>query len=369
MGPRRIKLLAIEDDPNDIFFIRRSLPEYVDAVYANDGPQGIAFSKEQKFNIVMLDLKLPHMSGFEVLAQLREFNAETPIVMFSSSSQSADQHRAGELGATDYFTKPSSSQEYVEKVRRICEIGSRAAAGLLPDSVGSPPVTSTELANSVITDLSAAFIHKLNSNLTAMNRLAQTIHDLAPQIEGNLGVEIQRSGSELEHELKSVAYLFQRFRNAMGRHPGRLRRIKLRMVLEDVFQQFPPVEKKALDAEVPDEQCQVVGDYELLWHLFENLIRNALEAVRDRDEPRVSVRSHLDVTHVEIVVQDNGPGIPPEAVPTIFAPNFTTKPKGLGVGLYLARRAAEIHGGRVQFSSVPDGGARFTVFLPLHRSD
>ena len=94
-----------------------------------------------------------------------------------------------------------------------------------------------------------------------------------------------------------------------------------------------------------------------------NLILNGIQAIDGQGH--VSVRTHPEgAGQVAIVVQDTGRGIPPELVSNIFKPFFTTKGQGTGLGLSLARRIVEAHGGRMEVSSKPGTGTSFTIYLP-----
>jgi two-component system sensor histidine kinase PilS (NtrC family) len=99
-----------------------------------------------------------------------------------------------------------------------------------------------------------------------------------------------------------------------------------------------------------------------------NLCRNALEAMPQGGELRV--RAHVEVRPggadgVEIVVEDTGVGVPPEQVPRLFEPFYTTKPSGTGLGLAIVHRIVEDHGGEIRVESEPGVGTRFTITIPV----
>lgn len=108
---------------------------------------------------------------------------------------------------------------------------------------------------------------------------------------------------------------------------------------------------------------RVSGDETLLRRVFTNLLRNAVDAVRDGGH--VEVRAETAAGEITLHVDDDGPGVPPEDRERIFTPFFTRKEKGTGLGLALARKIVVHHGGRVVVEASPEGGARFSVTLPL----
>jgi len=126
----RDTILVIEDDPNDQFFIKRELTKLgpqINVIFANDGEQALSYLKgEDKFSdrkthpipaIIFLDLKMPRLTGFEVLAWLKthdRFKA-TPTIVLSSSDLQSDIDKAYFLGANAYLVKPAN----VEDFRRV----------------------------------------------------------------------------------------------------------------------------------------------------------------------------------------------------------------------------------------------------------
>jgi signal transduction histidine kinase len=106
----------------------------------------------------------------------------------------------------------------------------------------------------------------------------------------------------------------------------------------------------------------VDGDPVQLRQVFVNLLENAVHAASPAGEVRV--RGAAPEGAVEVAVEDSGPGVDPATRRRLFEPLVTTKEKGIGLGLALVKRIAERHGGSVEYSDRPGGGARFTVRVP-----
>jgi C4-dicarboxylate-specific signal transduction histidine kinase len=136
----------------------------------------------------------------------------------------------------------------------------------------------------------------------------------------------------------------------------------------------------ALALQLPDAACQVLGDEVMLQQLFVNLLRNALEAMRDNPpdiEGRATRRLKLTLTLTNdrhgqqawLMVRDNGCGLPQDASNQLFVPFQSTKPSGMGIGLNICRSFVELHQGRLWFTPNDDGpterGCTFHVALPL----
>jgi signal transduction histidine kinase len=119
------------------------------------------------------------------------------------------------------------------------------------------------------------------------------------------------------------------------------------------------------------------GDHHQLVQVFTNLLANAFEALEGKgrigitavasafqeDPAMVGIQPPIPIVVAD--VEDNGPGVPPDAVDKIFDPFFTTKPQGSGLGLAIVRKIVDAHDGRIDVSSVPHGGTRFRVTLPV----
>lgn len=105
------------------------------------------------------------------------------------------------------------------------------------------------------------------------------------------------------------------------------------------------------------------ADPEQLSMVLINLVKNAKEALENRNNPMINIKTHVHNNTVFIEVADNGPGIEPEAIEDIFIPFFTTKEHGSGIGLSLSRQIIQQHGGTIKVFSTPGSGCRFIVQL------
>ena len=110
-------------------------------------------------------------------------------------------------------------------------------------------------------------------------------------------------------------------------------------------------------------------DKEQLLQVFNNLIRNAIQAVPDGAEPKITIALGLEEDRAIIRVTDNGAGIPEELQSKMFEPNFTTKSSGMGLGLAISKRIVEGSGGEISFDTTPGRGTTFEISLPLYREE
>lgn len=112
---------------------------------------------------------------------------------------------------------------------------------------------------------------------------------------------------------------------------------------------------------------QIYVDESLLNHALMNLISNAIDAMPMGGVLSIESRMAKKLTQMEILVNDTGTGIPRDKIDKVFKPFFTTKPKGLGVGLSLTRRIIERHGGTMHLESQEGKGTTVTIQFPISR--
>lgn len=131
-------VLIVEDEQSIVDILSYILTkEGYDTLEALDGPTGLQLALEQNPDLVLLDLMLPGMSGFEVCERIRAAGSTTPIVMLTAREEEDDKVRGLELGADDYITKPFKNRELIARVKANIRRVSMTAA--------PPPVTAAEL--------------------------------------------------------------------------------------------------------------------------------------------------------------------------------------------------------------------------------
>lgn len=115
-----MKILYIEDDPTAREYIRKGLQEHGNVVdTAADGNKGLALAMEVSHDLIVLDIGLPGLDGFEVLARLRDSGCTSPVIVLSARSEVGDRVRGLNLGADDYLAKPFAFAELLARIEAI----------------------------------------------------------------------------------------------------------------------------------------------------------------------------------------------------------------------------------------------------------
>jgi PAS domain S-box-containing protein len=149
--------------------------------------------------------------------------------------------------------------------------------------------------------------------------------------------------------------------------PGELKR----KPLEPIFDQAIALTVSGMDVnfqievDFPPEAVPAKVDEEKIKQLLLNLLRNACEACEKDGRVITGYRANPLTNEVKIFVRDFGPGVPEGVRDKIFNPFFTTKTRGTGLGLAIGKKIAEMHRGRIEYTSPEDGGSLFTVILPI----
>jgi signal transduction histidine kinase len=200
--------------------------------------------------------------------------------------------------------------------------------------------------------MAGGLLHELGNPLAALTMYLDLLRPLAPAGEGEELLDRAR-----REDLRVQEFL-EDFRVFAGLGRLRVERVELAALVEAAAE---PLSWPAEIARTIEGGGVVAADPRLLAHAVRNLLRNAAEAIPDGG--RVVVELAVDESEARLTVADSGPGLDAAALDRTLDPFHTTKPHGTGLGLLIARRVAELHGGSLEAESRPGAGARFTLRL------
>jgi signal transduction histidine kinase len=176
--------------------------------------------------------------------------------------------------------------------------------------------------------------------------------------------------SDIEAGAARATQIIDRHRTLLRSHQLHKKPIDLRSVIDEGLALVGhDMKKRQIDVslDLSSTSWVVDGDEVLLVQVFVNLLRNAIDALAETPAGmrHITIRGARSVANVEISLSDSGPGLPAEIIATLFTPFVTTKGHGLGIGLVIARRIIEAHGGAISAQQNSDGGSTFTVTVPV----
>jgi signal transduction histidine kinase len=218
-------------------------------------------------------------------------------------------------------------------------------------------------------DLIRVLTHEIMNSMTPVTSLAHTaVQLMATAGDAEVVVDARAAVETLARRADGVMNFVESYRE-LSRRPQIRRRgfavLAWARELEAVFRATDAGKGIAFSLTVEPDDLVIEADPDLLSQVLINLLRNGAEAAAGhQDDPAVSLsftRTRGGRTQIEIA--DNGPGVPDELAQDVFLPFFTTKPKGSGVGLSLARQLVLAHHGSINLEVSPEGGALFRIML------
>lgn len=215
----------------------------------------------------------------------------------------------------------------------------------------------------------SSLAHEINQPLTSILSYAQAAKRLARNQEP-LFHEI------LEHIINDdhrAALTIQRLRSLLKKADHEMKAFDLHVLIQETLELIgmdAVVRKVTLTTHLSDPSPWVNGDRVQIQQVLLNLLSNSLDAMSGEDSSRqLEVSTTNQHSSVVVKVKDSGCGIPEKNLSKLFAHFFTSKPEGLGMGLSISRSIVEAHGGRLNGSNNPEGGATFSFTLPVENGD
>lgn len=219
--------------------------------------------------------------------------------------------------------------------------------------------------------LLSVMTHEIMNSIAPISSLAETLKYRLQQFAGRPDME---SGSMDDLELgidtikrrsEGLLKFAETYRNLNKITTLSLKKIYVRDLFENLHHLMQPtLEQKNIELEIvlKDPDLQLDADTNLLEQVLINLVVNAMEAVKEREEPRIILSAYYANNHKTIIkVADNGSGMPEEVLDKIFIPFFSTKKSGSGIGLSLCKQIMMLHKGNIQVQSVEGQGTAFMM--------
>jgi CheY-like chemotaxis protein len=377
-GGSLARILIVEDTPQMAETLVLGLQHDETPIdTAHDGSEALAWVRQQRYDLILLDLGLPDMDGMEVLRRLKQdcTSAHIPVIVMTGREGTSDKLQAFELGATDYVTKPFA----------LVELRARAESVLrtkrLQDELSQ---ANQQLAAKA--EFLAKTSHEIRTQLGAVTSMAGLM------AETNLDADQRDCLQTIRSSGQSLLVLLNDILNASKLEAGKVeleqRPFHLRLTLDEALATLAAkaAEKNLellcqLEPGTPEE---VVGDANRLKQVLVNLLSNAVKFTESGEvELRASVRPLTDdtlsadpagsTTHREFhfTVRDSGVGIPAERLGRLFRSygqadsTIHSQFGGTGLGLYISKGLVELMGGRIWVESVANCGSTFHFTVSL----
>lgn len=215
-------------------------------------------------------------------------------------------------------------------------------------------------------ELVASLVHELMQPLTAILHYGQACLQRLSHSTFQTQ-EVRYANQQIVQQAQRGIQIMERIRRFLRGQEPPIGPVNLNDVVQESISLLSgeiTANKVQLDLHMSPAIPPISGDAVQLTQVLVNLIRNALDALANRQQPRIIIATQRSTDYVEVVVADNGPGLTGEVQARLFEPFFSTKPQGLGMGLVVSRTIVEAHGGTLLAENWEEG-ARFRVRLPL----
>jgi signal transduction histidine kinase len=356
------RVLLVEDNEELRSFLAHRLSRLYRIDEAGDGAAGLATARQTTPDLIVADVMMPVMDGYELCRRLRSDPslAAVPVILLTARAGAEAVVEGLEVGADDYVVKPFA----------LRELEARIAAHLRAREM-ERQLHERESRLVAVGQMTSSLVHDLRNPLTLLKGYADLAYRMALRsgdavIAGEL-VQVQTASDRLRRMMEEILDF------ARGGTPRlQLEPVPVRRFLDQVLTPLAAdLEERGIATEIHlrlDDELRINLDQDRIQRVLENLLKNAREAVSTGGEKRVFVRAWVEEEDaLAIRVADSGPGIPEELADHLFEPFATTgKRQGTGLGLVTVRNLVKAHGGEIRVETAsPEGGAAFTVTLPL----
>lgn len=391
------RVLIVDDDEMNLEILKEILK---DKYEIRSACSGIDCLNELKngFNpdLILLDVVMPKMDGYEVCQIIKKNSdyKDIPIIFLTSKMSTHDKVKAFEFGANDYITKPFEFEEVLARINTHLSLR-KASLKLNLYNEKLEELLDERQRELIETEKQAGFslliqgiIHNLRGPLTT---IIGNINLTSLMIEAMLGGRKEFNEKNLRNVLNFAGKSMEscdKLSSMIDSLMAKSRNDKTEELEVVDLNEIITQELDFLDADIHfkhnvDKDIQI-SDQELriqvvvseVSQVFQNLIRNALDAMYKQQEPAIEIRTSKIGPTAFFYVKDNGKGMPAEVVKNIFDPFFTTKPKkrkddpnepiGTGLGLHTCQEIIKSYNGDIKVISEEGKGTKFIVSLPLY---
>jgi len=335
---------------------------------AQNGCQGIEIAQSAKPDLILLDIMMPEMDGFEVCQILKSQpdTQEIPIIFITGLTDIANKMKGFELGSADYITKPFQQEEVVARVtahlnlyrlqrqlkeytqeleRRNQELDAFAhtVAHDLKNPLGGVIGLSELMMENCFTDSSSPKAQKCQENLNFVLRAGHQMNNIIQAILLLAGVSRQQ---QMNIQILEMSEIFQQALQNLN----------------------PMLTQYQGNVQYPDKWPQAKGYAPWVQEIWSNYLSNGLKYGGTPPHLKAGATALEDEKMIQFWLHDNGPGLLPEQQTSLFVPFtrlHTNRAQGHGLGLSIVQKIVEKLGGKVGVESQPGQGSKFYFTLPM----
>ena len=328
---------------------------------AEQGIEGIKLAREHVPDMAFIDLKMPNISGMEIIEILSRDIPDIVLVMITGFATIVSAVEAMQKGAYDYLPKPFNPDQLRALARRGLEHRN------LKIETKRLRVEKDLMERNFITFVS----HEMRSPLVVIRQYIEALNEIAgDRFDKDVKEIIERCRKRIQNLEELVEHWLDISRIEDGTFAQQKVSLSLDSIISRSVEEMIPVCRKrgiSLETNIPQKLPQITGDAESLVRVFTNIIGNATKYTPEGG--KITVTCQHDELYINVSIADMGTGIPPDKLPLIFDPFFrcggkNEKHSGSGLGLTFCKKIMESHKGCIAVSSKEGEGTTFVLTFP-----
>ena len=366
------KILIVDDVVSNVLLLKILLTnEKYQVCTANNGNSCIEQAKKEHPDLILLDVMMPDINGFDTAVILKK-DPETqdiPIIFLTALNNPSDLVKGFQVGANDFLTKPFNKEELIMRVLHQIQLVAAKRIIVRQNEELRRTINNRDKMYSVIA-------HDLRSPMASIRMVLNlAVNVVSPETVGDeiFGL-LDKANRESEETHDLLDNLLKWTKSQTGRLNVVYQDVDLDDVIPgvvDIFLMIAEMKKIKLQYLPADEKLTVHGDNDMLKTIVRNLISNAIKFTPEGKGIEVYYKREGDFAR--ICVQDHGVGIAADRIDTIFHKGETTYgtggEEGSGLGLQLCQDFARKNGGDAYVESVEGKGSTFSFTIPLKKEE
>lgn len=361
---KNLKILIVDDVTRNIQVVGSILRKsHFGVAYAQSGIRALELAQENNYDLILLDVMMPEMNGFEVCKRLKanEKTKDIPVIFLTAKSDTESMVKGFELGGVDYIIKPFNGTELVARVKNHLDL--KIAKQQLADS------------NSAKDKFFSILAHDLKNPLSTFKNVTELLRDnfdiLNKEEQLKLLDTINATSNSLYELLEN---LLNWSRSQTGRIQFNPMLIDLKWIVNNnlsLLETAAETKSISLEINIPDNMM-IFADTNMLNTIIRNLVSNAVKFTNENGKIRISAEVYDD-NFVMLMISDTGVGINEEDLDKLFRIDIhytkkgTNQESGTGLGLVLCKEFVEKNGGSITVESQTGVGSTFKMTFPRHQ--
>lgn len=358
-------ILIVDDVPKNIQLLGSILKEEAyDLEFATSGKEALEWLDSKPFDLVLLDIMMPEMDGFEVCRRIKENPAtrEVSVIFLTAKADFQSIIQGFETGAVDYITKPYNRKELLVRVKTHLTMQLQRR--------------QLELSTAFEKKIFSIIGHDLRSPMGNIRTYIDAYLMIHPELNDDIKVLLKDLYLLSDNAFNLLENLLNWAKSQSGGIVCRPQTENATIIIRNILNLFTlqAESKRIALSYVGEETVNGYFDSELISVVIRNLVSNAIKFTPHNGKIMIRANKDEDQNKLIIEVSDSGKGMSHEIIENLMNKNIhyttygTDNEKGSGLGFQLCKEFVALNNGSIAIESIPDKGSMFSIYLPLDAS-